>query len=75
MSPKMKYSRTRSIGNEAYDGRFEVIDDFIDSLPLGEGGRVDRRSDDSLEDRKTREEGDSKSRKSHDVRLLYWLKW
>jgi hypothetical protein len=28
--------------NETYDGRFEVVDDFIDSLPLGEGGRVDR---------------------------------
>jgi hypothetical protein len=53
--------------NETYDGGFEVVDDFIDSLPLGEGGRVDRRSDNSLEDRKARKERDSKSRKSHDV--------
>ena len=54
MPPKMKYSRTGSIGNEAYDGRFEVIDDFIDSLPLGEGGCFDGGGDDSLEDPKAR---------------------
>jgi hypothetical protein len=56
---------TGSIGNETYDGRLEVVDDFIDSLPLGEGGRVDRRSDDSLEDRKAGKKRDSKSRESH----------
>jgi hypothetical protein len=67
MSPKMKYDRTGSIGNEAYDNRFEVVDDFIDSLPLGQGGRVNRRGHNSLEDREAREEGDSKSRESHDV--------
>ena len=66
---------TASMGNETYDGRFKVVDDFIDSLPFGKGGGFNRRGDDSLEDRKSRKERDSKSRESHDVRLLYRLKW
>jgi len=71
----MEDDRTQSMGNETHDGRFEVVDDFIDSLPFGKGGGFDRRGDDSLEDRKSRKERYSKSRESHDVRLLYWLKW
>jgi hypothetical protein len=47
----MEDDRIGNIGNETYDGRFEVVHYFIDSLPLGKGGGFDRRSDDSLEDR------------------------
>jgi len=65
----MEDDGTGSKGNTTYDGRFEVVDDFIDSLPFGKGGRVDGRGNNSLEDRKAREERDSKSRESHDVRL------
>jgi len=71
----MEDDGTASMGTETYDGRFEVVDDFIDSLPFGKGGGFDRRGGNSLEDRKAREEGDENSRESHDVKLLYWFKW
>ena len=66
----MEDNGTGSIVNETYNCRFEVVDDFIDSLPFGKGGRVDGRSDDSFKDRKAREEGNSKSGESHDVRMF-----
>jgi len=48
-----------------HDGGLEVVDDFLDGLPLGESGGLNGRSDDTLEDRKAREERDSKGRESH----------
>jgi hypothetical protein len=70
----MEDDRIGDIGNETYDGRFEVVDDFIDSLPFGQGGGFDRGGDASLEDRKSRKERDSKSRESHDVEMSNWSK-
>jgi hypothetical protein len=48
-----------------HDRGLEVSDDFGDGLPLGQCSGLDGESDDALEDRKAREERDSKSRESH----------
>jgi len=52
-------------GKGTYDRRLEVGNYLSDSLPLGESGDFDGGTDDTLEDRKAREKGDSKSRESH----------
>ena len=50
-----------------YDRRLEDVDYFIDSLPLGESSGCDGCSDNSLEDREAREEGNGEGRESHIV--------